>query len=145
MTSAPPVQSGHPTQKKKGKTMARLVLLIMLGAGTWGTLFMTGVVTLGGVPYSVVRRVWQTPIARQALLQRNSVELHDIMDSMGIEEEIKLYHSKHIKDPVELDQHIHQILYNWTRYVGANYVVVRGKLIPKTYDMVEEVYECPEC
>ena len=145
MTSTPTAPSRPPVQKSKGKVMPRLLMLTMLGAGTWLALFMTGVVTLAGVPYSIIRLVWETPATRQALLQRNSVKLHDLMDDMGVEAEIKRYHSKHIKDPVELDQHIHQILYNTTRYVGANYVVVRGKLIPKTYDMVEEVYECPEC
>ncbi|EKV02111.1 hypothetical protein Lepto7375DRAFT_4314 [Leptolyngbya sp. PCC 7375] len=150
MSSQPSVQTGQPSQqpsqpRSKGKAIARLILLALLATGTWVTLFTTGVVTLGGVPYSVLIKVWQTPATRAALLRRDSYALHDLMDNMGIEAEIKRYYSKRIKDPVELDQHIHQILYDRTRYVGENYVVVRGKLIPKSYDMVEELYECPEC
>lgn len=143
MSSLQSVQTDQP--KRKGKAITRLVLLAFLAAGTWVALFTTEVVTLGGVPYSVLMKVWQNPATRSALLRRDSVALHDLMDNMGIEYEIKKYYSKRIQDPVELDQHIHQILYDRTRYVGANYVVVRGKLIPKSYDMVEEIYECPGC
>lgn len=141
----PQVAQPQLTKRKKGNPLAKLFMLGLFAAGTWGALFVTEVVTLGGVPYSVIMKVWKTPATRAALLRRDSYALHDLMDNMGIEYEIKKYHSKHIKDPVELDQHIHQILYNWTRYVGENYVVVRGELIPKTYDIVEEIYECPEC
>ncbi len=103
-------------------------------------------VTLGGVPFSVFSLVLRTPATRNALFGLRATQLHDLMDNMGVEEEIKHYHSKHIQDPVELDQHIHQILYNWTRYVGENYVVGQGgKLIPKTYGIVDEINECPEC
>ena len=143
MSSLQSVQTARP--KKKSKAIARLILLALLAAGTWVTLFTTEVITLGGVPYSVLMKVWQNPATRAALLRRDSVALHDLMDNMGIEYEIKKYYSKRIQDPVELDQHIHQILYDRTRYVGENYVVVRGKLIPKSYDMVEEIYECPGC
>lgn len=136
----------HLPQKKKGTAKAWFMILTFLGGGTWLALFMTGMVTLGGVPFSVVSRVLATPDTRRALFTFRATHLHDLMNDMGIEEEIKVYHSKHIEDPVELDQHIHQILYNWTRYVGANYVVgPRGKLIPKTYDIVDEIYECPGC
>lgn len=122
------------------------MIFTVLGGGTWLTLFLLGVVSLGGVPFSVISKVLSNPSTRSALFTLRATTLHDQMDDMGIEEEIKLYHSKHIQDPVELDQHIHQILYNWTRYVGENYVVgARGKLIPKTYDIVDEINECPGC
>lgn len=143
MSSPQSAQTAQPP--KKGKAIAKLILPALLAAGAWVTLFTTEVITLGGVPYSVLMKVWQNPATRAALLRRDSVALHDLMDNMGIEYEIKKYYSKRIKDPVELDQHIHQILYDRTRYVGENYVVVRGKLIPKSYDMVEEIYKCPEC
>lgn len=133
-------------QKKKGTAKAWLMILTFLGGGTWFALFVAGMVTLGGVPFSVVSRVLATPDTRKALFTFRATHLHDLMDNMGIEEEIKIYHSKHIQDPVELDQHVHQVLYNWTRHVGENYVVgPRGKLIPKTYDIVDEIYECPLC
>lgn len=136
----------RPAQAKKGKGKAWFMILSLLGGGTWFALFLSGVVTLGGVPFSVIGRVLANPATRSALFTFRAATLHDLMDNMGIEEEIKLYHSKHIQDPVELDQHIHQILYNWTRYVGENYVVgPRGKLIPKTYDIVDEINECPGC
>lgn len=158
MTSPQPVQSSsqpvppspnqpvRPPQKKKGKAKAWLMILTVLGGSTWFALFLFGRVTLGGVPFSVVSRVLRNPSTRSALFTLRATTLHDQMDDMGIEEEIKLYHSRHIQDPVELDHHIHQILYNWTRYVGDNYVVgSRGKLIPKTYDIVDEINECPGC
>lgn len=136
----------QPPQKRKSNAKAWFVILPVLGGTVWFGMFLSGMVTLGGVPFSVVSRVLRTPATRSALFTFRAATLHNLMDDMGIEEEIKLYHSKHIQDPVELDQHIHQILYNWTRYVGENYVVgARGKLIPKTYDIVDEIYECPGC
>ena len=136
----------RPPQKKKGKAAAWLMIFTFLGGGTWLALFLSGMVTLGGVPFSVVSLVLRTPSTRKALFTLRATHLHDLMNSMGIEEEVKRYHSKRIQDPVELDQYIHQVLYNWTRYVGENYVVGdRGKLIPKTYDIVDDIYECPEC
>ena len=151
MSSLQSVQNNQPqdnqpsTKKKKTKKTKGIALVALLAGGTWLTLFFTEVVTLGGVPYSVLSKVLQDRDARAALLAMNSKALHDRMNVMGVEYDIKKYYSKSIKDPVELDQHIHQIFYDRTGYVGENYVVVKGELVPKSYDIVDEIYDCQAC
>ena len=87
----------------------------------------------------------QDGTSRAALLARDSQALHDRLNAIGVEYDIKEYYSKRIDDPVELDQHIHQVFYNLTGYVGENYTVLGGRLVLKNYERVEELYLCPEC
>lgn len=147
MSSLQSVPAAQPSKKKKSKAKAitRLTLVALLAAGTWVALFTADMVTLRGIPYSVLNKVLRDKDSRAALLARNSKALHDRMNMIGVEYDIKRYYSDRIEDPVELDQHIHQVFYNLTGYVGENYVVVRGKLVPKSYDLVEDLYWCPEC
>jgi hypothetical protein len=50
---------------------------------------------------------------------------------MGIEEKMKDYYRPQISDEGVLDQHIHQILYDRTGYVGEAYQVNGGVLVLK--------------
>lgn len=50
-------------------------------------------------------------------------QLHSRLEILGIEEEIKDYYRPQITDEVQLDQYIHQLLYDRTGYVGYNYRV----------------------
>jgi hypothetical protein len=95
-------------------------------------MFLNGVVTLGGVPASIVGKFFQDPTAVGAFFSRDKKQLHQRLQELGIEEEIKAYYRPQIPDEVKLDQYIHQILYNWTGYVGNNYQInPQGVLILK--------------
>ncbi|HEY9764187.1 MAG TPA: hypothetical protein V6D07_16780 [Trichocoleus sp.] len=129
MAYVPPI----PTQSKAKRPLAVVALLGVSSLGiAWVMLFMTNVVTLGGVPYSVLMKFWQDPIARNAYFSGNGQLLHDRMSALGIEASIKAYYRPKIKDEAKLDQHIHQVLYDRTGYVGEAYKISSGrKLVPK--------------
>lgn len=98
----------------------------------WGVLFVNGVVTLGGVPASIVGKFIQDPSALGAFFTGQKVKLHERLQELNIEEDIKAYYRPYIRDEVQLDQYIHQLLYNWTGYVGNNYLVTpKGTLVLK--------------
>lgn len=119
----------------KNLLIVTLSLALLLGSLTlgWGILFLGGVVTLGGVPPSIVGKFLQDPASVGAFFMGDQVKLHQRLQEMGIEEEIKAYYRPQIPDEVQLDQYIHQILYDRTGYVGNNYLVTpRGSLVLKT-------------
>ncbi len=136
-------------RQKSNKTMGNALIVAVAGtiaaAGTWVVLLTTGVITLGGVPYSVLMKVWQDPGARSALLSGKETQLHDLMNNLGIEYDIKEYYRSRIQDPVELDQHIHQIMFNRTGYVGDAYTVKGRTLVLKDPAKAEELRNCPSC
>ncbi len=136
-------------REKSNKKMANVVVVGAVGAvmavGTWVVLFTTGAITLGGVPYSVLMTVWQNPAARSALLGGEATKLHDLMGELGIEYAIKEYYRDRIKDPVKLDQHIHQILFDRTGYVGEAYTVKGRTLVLKDPSKIEKLQNCPNC
>ena len=136
-------------QQQSRKKLVTMVLLatggVISAIGIWVLLFTAGVVTLGGVPYQVLMKVWQDETARSALLSGEGTALHNQMSDLGIEREIKDHYRTRIQDPVELDRHIHQILFDRTGYVGENYVVNGGKLILKDPRIAEEIRSCPNC
>ncbi len=94
-----------------------LILLMFV----WGLLFFNGVITLGGVPASIVVKFVQDPKALTAFFLGNGRQLHNRLESLGIEEDIKEYYRPQIPDEVELDRYIHQLLYDRTGYLGYNY------------------------
>ena len=128
-----------------GKMVLVAVFSTIMAAGTWVILFTTEVITLGGVPYSVLMKVWQDPTARSALLSGDETELHDLMGALGIEYDIKKYYRDRIEDPVKLDQHIHQILFDRTGYVGEAYTVKGRTLVLKDPSTIEKLRNCPNC
>lgn len=136
-------------RQKSKKTMGNAVIVGVVGTimaiGAGVILFTTGAITLGGVPYSVLMKVWQNPTARAALLSGEETKLHDLMGDLGIEYEIKEYYRGRIKDPVKLDQHIHQILFDRTGYVGEAYTVKGRTLVLKDPTKLEQLRNCPNC
>jgi hypothetical protein len=118
------------------KTLIVTVSLIwILGSFAlgWGILFVSGVVTLGGVPASIVGKFLGDPTAVGAFLTGEGAKLHQRLEELGIESEIKAYYRPRIPDEVRLDQYIHQLLYDRTGYVGNNYLVTpSGNLVLKT-------------
>lgn len=114
----------HPKQRT---TSQNIIVAFYLGAvfvvGAMFILFISGRLVIGGVPSSIIMRFLQDDIARSAYFSGNKAGLHDRLDDMGIEAEMKTFYRSQIPDEVELDQHIHQILYDRTGYVGAAYQV----------------------
>ncbi|MBD1870368.1 hypothetical protein H6F88_18270 [Oculatella sp. FACHB-28] len=94
-------------------------------------LFVQGRLVIGGVPSGIIMEFLQDDLARSAYFSGNSTALHDRLDEIGIEEAMKDYYRPQISDEVVLDQHIHQILYDRTGYVGEDYQVNGGVLVLK--------------
>lgn len=90
-------------------------------AGVIVILFFQGRLVIGGVPSAVIVRFLQDDSARSAYFSGDSTGLHDRLDEMGIEEEMKEFYRPRIADEAELDQHVHQVLYDRTGYVGEAY------------------------
>ncbi|MBD2123196.1 MULTISPECIES: hypothetical protein [Trichocoleus] len=96
---------------------------ILLSLGLWVVLVVGEYVTIGGVPFSVIVSFLQDNTARTAYFEGNSTQVHDRLSEMGVEEQMKGYYRDRIADEVKLDQHIHQVLYDRTGYVGQAYRV----------------------
>ncbi len=83
--------------------------------------FLSGNLVVYGVPSSVIIQFLADETARAAYLNGHNQVLHDRLNEMGIEEQMKDFYRSHISDETLLDQHIHQILYDCTGYVGDAY------------------------
>lgn len=105
-----------------------------VGAACWGGLFINEQVTLGGVPYRVVRKFWNSPSARDAYFAGDRQALHDQLSLLGVENDIKNYYRDRFDNEYELDRHIHQIMFDRTGYVGEAYDVDNyGRLNSRSY------------
>jgi len=105
-------------------------LLVTTVVGVLLILFFSGQMVISGVPSSVIVRFLQDDIARTAYIGGDKQLLHDRLGELGVEEEMKTFYRSEISDEAQLDQHIHQILYDRTGYVGAAYQVnQRGVLV----------------
>jgi hypothetical protein len=78
---------------------------------------------IGGVPSSIILTFLQDQPALTAYFQNNKQALHDRLEELEIEEQIKAYYRPQIPDEAELDQYIHQVFYDRTGYVGEDYQV----------------------
>lgn len=118
------------------KLRLALVALASLGVGAacWGGLFINEQVTLGGVPYRVVRKFWNSQAARDAYFAGDRQALHDQLSALGVENDIKNYYRDRFDNEYELDRHIHQIMFDRTGYVGEAYDVDNyGRLNSRSY------------
>ena len=106
---------------KKSQRLVSLFLLFPLTMG--GVILARETVTIGEVPINIVWKFLGDEKARNAYLKRNKRELHDRLEAMGIEEDIKAFYRPKIQDEARLDQYIHQIFYHDTGYVGDGYYV----------------------
>lgn len=145
MYSLRSVQARQKSQKSMANAIIAGTVGIVMAVGAVVVLFTAEVITLGGVPYSVLIKVWQNPAARSALLGGDEKKLHDLMGDLGIEYDIKAYYRSRIQDPVQLDQHIHQILFDRTGYVGEAYTVKGRTLVLKDPGKIQELRNCPNC
>jgi hypothetical protein len=88
--------------------------------------------TFRGVPVSIILEFIEDESARQAYFAGNKVALHERLQQLGAEEQIKAFYRPQIRDEVKLDQYIHQIFYEVSGYVGKAYRVdSRGILVLK--------------
>ena len=125
-----------PNYRSSSKAAVSLVKSILLSVillvGIWVVLFTGGYVTLGGVPAPIIMKFLSDETAREAYFQGDRTKLHNRLDDMGIEDDIKAYYRPQIPDEAQLDQYIHQIFYERTGYVGEGYQVnSQGVLVLK--------------
>ncbi|NJK30462.1 MAG: hypothetical protein HC851_07715 [Acaryochloris sp. RU_4_1] len=109
------------------KRPKRLTLL-SIGAGIAILTLILGIflgpsLTVRGVPISIILTFLQDEPARQAYWSGDKQALHARLQELKIEEEIKAFYRPQIPDEIQLDQHIHQIFYDTTGYVGKAYWV----------------------
>lgn len=110
------------------------VVGLSIGGATWVSLFVSGRVTLGGVPYPILNRFWHDEAAKVAYFGGDRQVLHDRLSEMEVEEDIKDYYRSRFDDEGELDRYIHQIMFDRTGYVGEAYTVDNyGRLFWKEY------------
>lgn len=111
--------------------------LILLWILTWGgiaalALFGSGAFTIGGIPSSLAFKFLRDPEAILWAITGRKQQLHDRLENLGFEEDIKAYYRPQIPDERELDRYIHQLLFNWTGYVGKEYKLLgNGVLVRK--------------
>lgn len=119
----------QPVSKKrsssKSKASVRIVtslyffVLFLITGGI--VLLANGNITVGGVPMPIIMNFLGDEQARSAYFAGNGQALHDRLEVMGVEGQMKDFYRRQIPDEVKLDQHIHQILYDRTGFVGAAY------------------------
>jgi hypothetical protein len=121
-----------PKKAGKRRDAKGLLYLVALVAVLGGALWFTEFGTIKGVPVAVVLQFLRDDTARNAYFSGDKQQLHDRLDHMGIEEEVKAFYRPQIQDEAKLDQYIHQLLYNITGYVGIGYKAdAKGVLSPK--------------
>lgn len=126
-----------PSTKSASPQLSRVVWgtsVAILFAVLGSTLVLTNIIFLGGLPFSVMARIWQDPVARSAYFDDRSAVLHDRIEVLGIEAELKAYYRDRISDPAQLDQQVQQILYDRTGYVGRFYRVnPQGQIVQREH------------
>lgn len=128
------IPSRYASAHRSAKTwmVVAVTICLSLPLSAWWVVLLTDEhFTIGGVPTSIVINFLQDETARNAYFQGDSNKLHARLQSMGVEERVKAFYRPQIRDEVKLDQHIHQILYERTGYVGEAYQVNQGVLVLK--------------
>lgn len=114
--------STYRSTRKASLLVATIIYLnLLLCVGIWAVLLTNGFLTIGGVPTPIIVSFLQDETARNAYFQRDNQKLHARLQQMGIEDRIKAFYRPQIRDEAELDQYIHQILYDRSGYVGSAY------------------------
>ncbi|MGQ4648009.1 hypothetical protein [Lyngbya aestuarii] len=138
MMRKPAAQSSrtiYRSSKKSTQTIVTIIYLFVFLPISVGVIFLISKgenLTIGGVPVFIVLDFLQDETARTAYFEGDAKKLHNRLEKMGVEEEIKDFYRPEIPDEVELDQYIHQLLYERTGYVGEAYQVnSKGILVLK--------------
>lgn len=108
---------------KKSQRLIIIPLFFVLTFIMCGVLLAREPVTIKGVPITIILKFLGDAEARNAYVKGNKQGLHDRLEAMGIEEDIKAFHRPNIQDEAKLDQYIHQVFYNNTGYIGDAYYV----------------------
>jgi hypothetical protein len=102
--------------------------LCIIGAGV---LLASPMLTYKGVPLKILWKFITDEPAREAYFAHNRLALHNRLQNLGVEEEIKAFYRPKIHDEDKLDRYIHQLMYDNTGYVGKAYIVDgQGILVP---------------
>lgn len=98
-----------------------------------GGVLLLPTLTYRGVPLTILWQFIQDPQARDAYFTEDKQALHDRLKDLGVETAMQdFYRPKFPNDEQGLDQHIHQLLYDNTGYVGEGYrLTAEGTLTPK--------------
>lgn len=116
--------STHPALKRASWWVAVLICFsVLLSVGIGVVLLTNERATIGGVPVSIIMDFLRDETARSAYFQGDRQKLHDRLEAMGVEEEIKAFYRPQIRNEARLDRYIHQLLYNRTGHVGDAYQV----------------------
>jgi hypothetical protein len=119
----------RPTSLKGSYIAAGSACALLLGVLGFSLAFPS--LTYKGVPLSILLKFIKDPIARQAYFEGDKTELHNRLDQLGVESEIKAFYRPNIQDEQALDLHIHQLLYDNTGYIGKAYRLNElGQLAP---------------
>jgi hypothetical protein len=119
----------RPKRLKGSYIAASSIAVLLLGLLGFSLAFPS--LTYRGVPLSILLKFVEDPIARQAYFKGDKIGLHNRLDQMGIESDIKAFYRPQIQDEQELDLYIHQLLYDNTGYIGKAYHLnERGQLVP---------------
>lgn len=112
-----------PASPQPSLKVTTLIFVSFLVCVWIGVILLTNGLTIGGVPTPIIVSFIQDETARSAYFKGDSRKLHDRLQDMGVEEKIKAFYRPQIGDEVQLDQYIHQLLYNRTGHVGDAYKV----------------------
>lgn len=119
--------SSYPASLNSAQKIALKIYFSLVLATSIGGLFLLRNpdaiqrLTIADVPLSIVIRFLQDETARNAYFTGDGQKLHDRLNQMGVEEQIKDFYRPQIPDEVALDRYIHQLLYDRTGYVGKAY------------------------
>lgn len=130
-----PFPHQYPANRRKRSRWPKIALgaglgiLFLAGGGLW---LAKDSLTYRGVPLGMILNFLQDPIARNAYFDGDLTQLHQRLDQLGFERDIKAHYRPKIHDEVELDRYIHQLMYENTGYVGKAYRLgAGGKLVDK--------------
>ena len=118
-----------PASRQPSLKVATLIFVFFLVCVWFGVILLTNGLTIGGVPAPIIVSFIQDETARSAYFRGDSRKLHDRLQDMGVEEKIKAFYQPQIPDEVQLDQYIHQLLYNRTGHVGDAYKVNSRRIL----------------
>ena len=115
------------------KSKKRTLILIsgFMSVGFIVYIWISNNLTVGGVPASVILKFIQDRDAVSAYINFDGSKVHKRLQKLEVEKEMKDYYRNQIPDPIELDLHIHQILFDRTGYVGIDYEVHHNTLVLK--------------
>ena len=118
-----------PASRQPSLKVATLIFVSFLVCVWIGVILLTNGLTIGGAPTPIIVSFIQDETARSAYFKGDSKKLHDRLQDMGVEEQIKAFYRPQIGDEVQLDQYIHQLLYNRTGHVGDAYKVNSQRIL----------------